>query len=1458
VQNAPKSILTLRNKHLYTIIACLAFHAFCFAQTPTANFKSDITGGCSPIVVNFQDISTGNPTSWFWDFGNGGTSTKQNPSTTYFSPGTYAITLTATNAAGSNTITQQAYIQVFDPPVVDFIYDKNSGCTPYKIQFTDQSTQAPNTINNAWFWDFGDGQTSNLKNPQHIYRTSDNFTVTLKVTSDKGCAKTITKANIINIIPGVVPAFDNSLPATCAAPATINFTNNSGGPGTVNYFWNFGDGVTSTATSPTHTYAKVGNYDVSLVVTSNLGCSDTLVKSGAVSIGGYKTDFTVPAFCEENRAQITNTSSPTPVSSLWLFPDGTTSTDINPKKRFPSGGNFSVKLINNYGNCVDSVTKTVTATAKPAIAFTGIDSVKCAPPLTVNFNNTTGAVSYTWDFGDSATSTQANPGHTYTKFGNYSVTVIATNAQGCIDTLVKKDYIKIQKPVLKFKNLPQQGCIPYTANFEADITSVEPVVGYSWDFGDGTTSSLEKPSHVYSVRGTYDVTLTITTKSGCTEKISLAKAVKVGPAAVAAFTVDQTDVCAGIALNFTDLSTPTIEINEWKWEFGDGGISTDQNPKYVFQDTGFLDVKLTVFNNGCPSAPLLKQNYVHTLPPVSKFDYQPDCNIRTNYTFTDKSIDAATWLWDFGDGSPTFAGKNPPLHSFPSGGSYTVSLTTTKAACSYTLKRVVAITDNTPDFTVDNAAGCKPFQTHLIPASPNPGLIKDYTWDFGNGLGVTNPDGYPVYTNAGLYNVTLTTTDTFGCKDSRTKNGFIRVNGPIAAAGSLNNQGCKGLNVNFLDQTTTDGTNSIVKWQWDFGDGTPTQIYTQPLFTHVYDTLGNFDIKFFVQDAAGCTDNIFLSEFVKISTLKANWSASPQTCPNALLYFENNTKSQFPINNFWDFGDGTTSTDYSLNHAFADTGFYTIKLKVKDQIGCEDSLERINYIQVGLPKADFDANNFVSFCTPFEAKFTNTSTFYNNRSWDLDIAVSGQENPSIYYTNTGTYDITLSIVSPGGCTDAITKQLRVFSPQDATLTYSPLFGCSPVTVSFEAFAEMRASFVWDYGDGNVIDTTVNKIEHTYKDFGSFVPKIIMTEPSGTCKIPLTGTQTILVVGAKTKFGINKNLFCDSGYLRISDSTTTNDPALSYVWDYGDGAVSTNPYDTLHFYSSPGNYSLSLKVTTANGCVDTLRSALKVVQSPVISMISDSAICVNERMRHAGVFNMVDSSQVNWLWRFPNGNTAFVQNPASQQYTTPGNFTVNAYAVNSSGCIDSAIQKLVVNPLPTVTLPSTLTMQNGFPITIPATYSSNVINYSWLPDNNTLSCVDCPEPATTNTKFTTKYSVSFVDSNGCKNTADVQVIVICMNANVFVPNTFSPNGDGSNDVFYIRGKGLERVKSLRVFNRWGEVVFEKKDFPVNDPSSGWNGKFKSNRPQADVYIYQVEVFCENGDIIRFDGNLALIQ
>jgi gliding motility-associated-like protein len=365
----------------------------------------------------------------------------------------------------------------------------------------------------------------------------------------------------------------------------------------------------------------------------------------------------------------------------------------------------------------------------------------------------------------------------------------------------------------------------------------------------------------------------------------------------------------------------------------------------------------------------------------------------------------------------------------------------------------------------------------------------------------------------------------------------------------------------------------------------------------------------------------------------------------------------------------------------------------------------------------------------------------------------------------------------------------------------------------------------------------------------------MTDPAG-CPIPLQGLDTVLVTGADPDFGFDKNLLCDLGTISFIDSTTFNDPVRFFTWAFGDGGSSTlqNP---VHQYTSPGIYNVSLMVETMSGCRDTMtkQAVIKVVQSPQTVIGGDSVICVNSSLTHFGVFTVPDTSTVRWFWNFPNGNTSTVQNPPPQTYNTAGSFMVQSVAVNSSGCRDTTTMNILINPLPVVTMPGQMTVQNGFPVIIPATYTPNTISWIWSPATG-LSCTNCPAPEA-GPKASTSYQVYFTDENNCSNTGRIQVTVICKNANVFVPNTFSPNGDGSNDRFYVRGKGLERVRSLRIFNRWGEVVFEKREFPVNDAASGWDGTFKGKKPQADVYVYQVEVFCENGEIIRLNGNIALI-
>lgn len=1446
----PPSLNLTELKHRAAILFCsLISFVYAHAQKPVANFKSDITGGCSPIVVNFQDLSTGGPTSWLWDFGNGAFSTLQHPSTTYFAAGTYKVTLSATNASGTHTIVKTSFITVYQDPVASFTANTRNGCAPFPIQFTDMSTTPAGTKKTGWKWDFGDGTSSTEQNPRHIYRTSGSFTVTLTVTNDLGCSHLTTRPNFIDIIPGVTANFLRSEPAVCSGPTPINFEATSEGPGTLRYLWDFGDGRTSTLPKLTHTYQKDGTYSISLAVTSSQGCSDTL-KDHMITIGGIKTDFSVPDICPKNDVQFIDSSNASPDFSIWRFSDGTTDSTQFPYKNFDRPGTYTATLVNIYPTCRDSVTKSFRVAPIPTVAFTSDSKGSCKPPVAVKFQNqSTDAVSYEWDFGDGTTSREMNPTHTYTAGGTYRVRLVAFNASGCSDTLIKTDFIKVQKPTY-LVNLPQRGCAPLNVAFAPAVITPDSVIKYAWNFGDGGTSDKQNPNYTYTKPGTYSVTLTVTTSGGCTETFNTPNAVKVGTLPKVDFSFDKNNVCASEMIQFSDRSAPS---DEWEWDFGDGELAAQKNPLHRFRDIGTLSVKLTAYNNGCADS--VRKN-ITIRNPVAKFAYQPECNNRLRIQFTDKSLGAQSWFWEFGDGGSSNM-QNPGQHDYAAPGNYNVSLTVTNGSCSYKETRPIQIGNFTPVFSADVLKGCKPAVVLFKAANPQDRRIRTYSWNFGDGqVYHSRGDTTYVFNNPGVYNVVLTTIDTFNCQDTNPTPVQVRVLGPKAAFSSTTNQGCRGMTTEFKDETVSDGVNRIVRWTWDFGDGT-RESFTGPPFTHKYDKVGRYSVKLIVDDAGGCSDSVLIRNFVRTSTFKMDIGNYPTlACPGKELNFHllTNTRNYKPL---WDFGDGNFSTASNLMHAFQDTGTYTIKLVITDTLGCKDSIIKANSVKVYRPIASFTANNLTTYCTPFEAKFTNTSSYVNGVTWDLAIGTSNQYNPTSYYTKTGTYPIKLIIYGHGDCADSITKTLRVYNPSDGRLDYQPqVGGCRPFPVDFEAFTDMNATFVWDFGDGTVIDTTVNMIRHVYNNFGNFIPKIILKEPSG-CMVPLTGSSVIEIIGAKAKFEVNSRLFCDNGTIQISDSTTSREAITDYLWDFGDGTTSTSFVPPPHYYSQPGNYPVSLVVKTETGCTDTMRlqPQVKVVQSPVISINADSAVCLNEYVRYAGM-SQPDTSALRWAWKFPNGNSDNRELPVLQQYRTAGSFQVSVVATNSSGCADTATQNMSVNPLPTVDLPATLIRQAGFPVQLPAVYSTGVEKYLWSPATN-LNCTDCPQPEAS-PKFDTKYAVTFTDGNGCTNDAQIQIVVLCENANVFVPNTFSPNGDGNNDVFYVRGKGLDRVKNIRIYNRWGEIVFEKKDFAPNDAAAGWNGQFRGTKAQAGVYIYQVEVFCENGDVIRHEGNIALIH
>lgn len=1569
-----------------------------------AGFSSNVTSGCAPIVVQFNDESTGNPNFWRWDLGNGTISFLQNPSATYFTPGTYTVSLVVQNSDGQDSIARVQYIEVYAQPSIDFTASSNTGCFPLEIQFNDLSAANSGTIV-QWQWDFGDGVNSTLQNPVHTYLSGGNFNVSLRVTNSVGCVNTVTRPQFIRISQGVTAGFTHTNPANCNFPVNIDFQNTSAGTGALTYLWNFGDGATSTEEAPSHNYNSGGSFTVSLIVSNSTGCRDTITVSDAVVIGTVDADFNFPStICMNTPFSFSNTSTPSGVDAFWDFGDGAISTDINPSKSYSAAGSYVVTLISNSGGCADTVRKPITVMPQPTAAFTANPVQSCRVPVNVSFTNTSSnALTYLWNFGDGNTSTDINPVHQYTAEGNFTVTLISTNASGCSDTLVQQQMIDITLPQAAINGLPQEGCAPFEWTFESTVNSTDSIVGYWWNFGDGTTSTQQTPTHIFA-QGIYDITLAVTTLGGCTDTVTVTGGIKAGNKPVANFNATPVQTCAWRSINFFDLTTDTADA--WMWEFGDGGTSALQNPVYKYKDTGYFTVKLIVWNMGC-SDTLEVENYIYIDPPIAKMGMDFNCSTPMTRSFTDRSVGADSWLWSFGDGNTSTASN--PVHTFLSPGSFRVTLVAfnNTTGCSDTTSRTIQVMDEQALFSASDTVICKGAPVTFTGLA-NRTYVSGYFWDFGDGqLGSGSPVTH-AYNTPGTYTVSLFMKTVDGCRDTLVKTNYITVNGPTAAFGSSVPGSCKMSAIAFLDSSTTDGTHALTSWTWNYGDGI-TETLTAAPFVHTYSTHGNFTVSLMVTDASGCRDSISRTSLITISNPHAAFSSPDSlTCPGRTIRF-NSHASGPSLQHFWNFGDGNTSTQRNPTHEYAADGNYDITLVVIDRYGCSDSLTKPAYIKITTPVAQFSVSDTLGTCPPLVANFTNQSTNYNSMIWNFgDGTSTTQPNPSHFYATPGHYVSSLTLTGPGGCTSVKTQNIEVRGPQ-GTFTYRETVGCEPLSVTFRAVTRDRVSFIWDFNDGNTLSTLDSVVSHTYTIPGFYIPKMILIDAGG-CVVPVRGLDTIWVKGVKVNFEMNQAQFCDSGSVSFNNTSTGTEPFSTYLWTFGDGNTSDQP-SPAHNFTVPGTFFPKLRVTTVSGCSKEMTSPVpvKVVASPNAAFAQTANGCTPLTATFSGSLNAPDTSALTWNWNFGNGQTADVQSPASLTYNTAGTYNITLRVTNSSGCVDTVRSTIQSYAIPVVSAGDDMFVCEGTGKNIVATGAAT---YSWSPATG-LSCSDCPSPIAnpsqdmvytvvgtsaegcsssdvvnisiqrpfhmtsargdslcvggsmrlsasgahaytwtpaaglnnpnipdpiaspllsttymvvgtddkncfTDTAFvpvrvfpiptveagedktinvgtaidlvpvissdvtrvtwsptgsiyrnnypaitvkpreTTVYTVDVTNAGGCMARDQLRVSVLCNDANVFVPNTFSPNNDGANDVFYPRGRGLFSIKSMKIFSRWGEIVYERNDFMPNDANAGWNGTFKGKQLSPDVYVYIIEVMCDNNTVLPLKGNVALLK
>ncbi len=376
------------------------------AAVPAVSFVTNVTGGTAPVSIQFIDTSTNAPTAWAWSFGDGGTATGPNPVHIYVADGVYTVTLTATNSAGSNTVSRTSYITVSkatDPPAALFKATKTTGTSPLDVQFMDASTNSPS----AWTWSFGDGGTSTLPNPTHTYTAPGSYTVTLTATNSAG-SDTTSESDYITVNAALPISSFTSNVTSGGKPLVVQFTDTSNNTPT-GWYWTFGDGGTSTLQNPVYTYTSLGTYAVSLGASNSAG-SNTTTRSKYITVTNAVTP-PVASFTADIRSgsapltvRFTDTSTNSPSGWQWAFGDGTQNTEKNPSHTYTTAGTYTVTLtaVNSGGSNVSMMPGYITVaapvvTATPTTQVTAIQSTVTAEETTGPVvTETTVASSGTW------------------------------------------------------------------------------------------------------------------------------------------------------------------------------------------------------------------------------------------------------------------------------------------------------------------------------------------------------------------------------------------------------------------------------------------------------------------------------------------------------------------------------------------------------------------------------------------------------------------------------------------------------------------------------------------------------------------------------------------------------------------------------------------------------------------------------------------------------------------------------------------------------------------------------------------------------------------------------------------------------------------------------------------------------------------------------------------------------
>jgi gliding motility-associated-like protein len=407
-------------------------------------------------------------------------------------------------------------------------------------------------------------------------------------------------------------------------------------------------------------------------------------------------------------------------------------------------------------------------------------------------------------------------------------------------------------------------------------------------------------------------------------------------------------------------------------------------------------------------------------------------------------------------------------------------------------------------------------------------------------------------------------------------------------------------------------------------------------------------------------------------------------------------------------------------------------------------------------------------------------------------------------------------------------------------------------------------YQWDFGNGDYSDPlTSPAATYTYRHQGIYHPKLLLTDANDcTVIIPINDTLTVLVdsIGVQADHAWPDG--CDSS--KITFATQGNifsqqklGKTPTYFWDFGDPRtvddISDQQQPTYH-YTRPGTYYPSLTVSTLYGCRQMLQDTVVIPDSVALKVMAagnPTVICQGASVQLSAASNR----DVTYTWT-PAGGLDY-DNQETVKATPAATTTYVVTASTTDKCqTDTAAVRIIVHDIPQVSAGQDQTVSTGSVVQLQATGSTDVVDWSWKPADY-LSCTHCADPLSTPRQPVT-YTLTGTTGFGCSDSAKMTIHLVCDEGKVFIPNTFTPNGDGTNDLFYPRGRGVKTVLYFRIFDRYGQLIFERTNFSLNDKAAGWDGTYKGRKLDPAVFVYSTAMICDNNQLFKLSGNITLLR